>query len=108
VPLVVYGALVGTLHLVGKTGEILAPTLAPSHPLVLLCLNANDTHMLLTSTSVRLLPYLLVGCPLPRSQPHGAWEEARWVLEVSAGWVSHPGGNRNPQKQSQGARKIGY
>lgn len=58
--MVVYGALVGTLHLVGKTGEILAPTLAPSHPLVLLCLNANDTHMLLTSTSVRLLPYLLI------------------------------------------------
>ena len=60
VPLIVYGALVGTLHVASKFGEVLIPTLAPSRPLLLLLLNANDTIMLITSTSTPLLPYLLV------------------------------------------------
>ena len=69
VPLIVYGALVGTLHVTSKFGEVLIPTLAPSRPLLLLLLNANDTIMLITSTSTPLLPYLLV-CD-DRSHPWG-------------------------------------
>jgi hypothetical protein len=81
VPLFVYGALVGTLHVASKFGELLFPTLAPSRPLLLLSLNANDTIMLVTSTSTPLLPYLLV-CDASR---------LLWLTALLSLWWQPPG-----------------
>ena len=51
---------VGILTLFGKAGDAVAPTLVGSMPLFLLCLNANDLHCALTSTTVDTFPWFAV------------------------------------------------
>jgi hypothetical protein len=60
VPLCFSVAIAG-LTVAGKAGDALAPTLLGSSPLILLALNSNDLHLALTTPSVSLLPWLVVG-----------------------------------------------
>ena len=57
----VYTAATAFVMTVGKLGDIFAPTLVGTHPLLLLSLNANDINLALTSTTVPVLPWTLVG-----------------------------------------------
>lgn len=59
-PFAFTGAII-VLTLVGKAGDVLAPSLVGPYPIILLCLNANDVHLALTATNVSLLPWILVG-----------------------------------------------
>ena len=57
----VYTIALAVVTVAGKAGDALGPALVGSHPIVLLGLNANDLHLALTSTTVPLLPWALVG-----------------------------------------------
>jgi len=59
-PILFAVALLG-LNAASKAGEIFAPSLIHTRPLLLLLLNANDLHLTLTATSIPVIPYYLVG-----------------------------------------------
>lgn len=50
------------VNIVGKVGDVLGPSLVLTQPVVLLLLNANDTHLALTSGLPTLLA-LAVSAP---------------------------------------------
>ena len=57
----VYSVALAVVTIAGKAGDALGPALVSSHPLLLLALNANDMHLALTSTTVPLVAWSLVG-----------------------------------------------
>ena len=57
----VYTAAILLLTIAGKAGDALMPTLLSSQPLLLLALNSNDLHLALTSTTVPIFPWAIVG-----------------------------------------------
>jgi len=56
----VYATLIVMVHLVGKVGDMIAPSLLSTRPLLLLMMNANDMHLAFTATSTHIVPYFFV------------------------------------------------
>lgn len=44
----------------GKVGDMIAPSLLSTRPLLLLMMNANDMHLAFTATSTHIVPYFFV------------------------------------------------
>ena len=57
----IYTAALAAVTIAGKAGDALGPRLLGSQPILLLALNANDLHLALTSTTVPLVPWIVVG-----------------------------------------------
>lgn len=57
----VYTIALAVVTVAGKAGDALAPALLGSQPLLLLALNANDVHLALTSTTVPVVAWTVVG-----------------------------------------------
>ena len=57
----VYTIALAVVTVAGKAGDALAPALLGSRPLLLLALNANDVHLALTSTTVPVVAWTVVG-----------------------------------------------
>ena len=57
----VYTIALAVVTIAGKAGDALGPALVGSHPLLLLVLNANDMHLAVTSTTVPLMAWTIVG-----------------------------------------------
>ena len=76
-------------------GNALAPTLLVSHPLLLLALNATTRHLVLTSTSVDLVPYLVVGLGRRLLEDPLLFLLGRWYGDNAIAWVDDKvGGGR--------------
>ncbi|KAJ1456303.1 hypothetical protein M885DRAFT_517773 [Pelagophyceae sp. CCMP2097] len=54
------GAAVAAIEVVGKAGDVFGSTLSQSRPLLLLSLNANDLHCVLTAGGADFAPWLAV------------------------------------------------
>eukprot|EP00959_Pyramimonas_sp_CCMP1952_P314841 6590466-Pyramimonas_sp.AAC.1 len=59
-PVVFAVALLG-LNILGKCGEVLAPSLVNQRPLLLILLNANNVHLALTASRIPEYQYYIVG-----------------------------------------------
>lgn len=77
-------AVVATSAVVGNA---LAPTLLVRHPLLLLALNATTRHLVLTSTSVDLVPYVVVGLGRRLLEDPFLFLLGRWYGDDAIGWV---------------------
>ncbi|KAJ9454204.1 hypothetical protein DIPPA_32687 [Diplonema papillatum] len=59
-PLFLYGLGVAVVMLIGKVGDAVGPVLVTENPWLLLLLNANDLHCVLTASSISFVPWLLL------------------------------------------------
>lgn len=76
-------------------GNAVAPALVDSHPLVLLALNATTRHLVLTSTSVSVLPWAAVGLARRLVEDPFLYLLGRNYGEDAVAWVErHLGGGR--------------
>lgn len=76
-------------------GNALAPTLLVSHPLLLLALNTTTRHLVLTSTTVDFVPYLVVGLGRRLLEDPLLFLLGRWYGDDAIAWVDDKvGGGR--------------
>ncbi|HSH23419.1 MAG TPA: hypothetical protein VK975_05080 [Acidimicrobiales bacterium] len=76
-------------------GNALAPTLLVTHPLLLLALNTTTRHLVLTSTSVDVVPYLVVGLGRRLLEDPLLFVLGRWYGDDAIAWVDEKvGGGR--------------
>lgn len=93
--LLAVGIPLGVIAAAAVVGNALAPTLAVNHPLVLLALNATTRHLVLTSTSVDFVPYLLVGLGRRLLEDPFLFLLGRWYGDEAIAWVdAKVGGGR--------------
>jgi membrane protein DedA with SNARE-associated domain len=85
----------GVIAAAAVVGNALAPTLVVNHPLLLLALNATTRHLVLTSTSVDFVPYLLVGLGRRLLEDPFLFLLGRWYGDDAVAWVdAKVGGGR--------------
>lgn len=90
-------------------GNLLAPSLLPTHPLLLLALNATTRHLVLTSTSIDIVPYLLVGVGRRLLEDPFLYLIGRWYGDDAVGWVDQKvGGGRFLRAVQRNFRKVGW
>ena len=76
-------------------GNALAPSLLDRHPLGLLALNATTRHLVLTSTTVAVVPWVLVGLARRLLEDPFLYLMGRWYGDDAVAWVDrHLGGGR--------------
>ena len=93
--LVVVGAALAAIATSAVIGNALAPTLLVSHPLLLLALNTTTRHLVLTSTSVDFVPYLVVGLGRRLLEDPLLFLLGRWYGDDAITWVDEKvGGGR--------------
>lgn len=85
-------AVIATAAVVGNA---LAPTLVVNHPLLLLALNTTTRHLILTSTSVDLVPYVVVGLARRLAEDPFLFLLGRWYGDDAIAWIDDKvGGGR--------------
>ena len=85
----------GVIAAAAVVGNALAPTLVVNHPLLLLALNTTTRHLVLTSTSVDFVPYLLVGLGRRLLEDPFLFLLGRWYGDDAVAWVdAKVGGGR--------------
>lgn len=90
-------------------GNALAPTLLVSHPLVLLALNTTTRHLVLTSTSVDLVPYLVVGLGRRLLEDPLLFLLGRWYGDDAIAWVEAKlGGGRTLRWLQDNFHRVGW
>ena len=90
-------------------GNLLAPSLLPTHPLLLLALNATTRHLVLTSTSIDIVPYLLVGVGRRLLEDPFLYLIGRWYGDDAVRWVDRKvGGGRFLRAVQRNFRKVGW
>ncbi len=90
-------------------GNALAPTLVVSHPLVLLALNTTTRHLVLTSTSVDFVPYLVVGLGRRLLEDPFLFLLGRWYGDDAIAWVdAKVGGGRSLRWVQRHFHRIGW
>lgn len=90
-------------------GNILAPSLLPTHPLLLLALNATTRHLVLTSTTIDFVPYLLVGVGRRLLEDPFLYLIGRWYGDDAVRWVDRKvGGGRFLRAVQRNFRKVGW
>lgn len=85
--LLVVGIPLGVIATAAILGNALAPTLVVNHPLVLLALNTTTRHLVLTSTSVDFVPYLVVGLGRRLLEDPFLFLLGRWYGDDAVAWV---------------------
>ncbi|CAN5184305.1 hypothetical protein BH24ACT1_BH24ACT1_05890 [soil metagenome] len=86
----------GVIATTAVMGNALAPTLVVNHPLLLLALNATTRHLVLTSTSVDFVPYLVVGVGRRLLEDPFLFLLGRWYGDDAIAWVdAKVGGGRS-------------
>lgn len=90
-------------------GNAAAPALLESHPAVLLALNATTRHLLLTSTSVDVVPWLLIGLGRRLLEDPFLYFLGRWQGDEALSWIDRKvGGGRWLQLVRRRFRLLGY
>ncbi len=90
-------------------GNALAPSLVVSHPLLLLALNTTTRHLVLTSTSVDFVPYLVVGLGRRLLEDPLLFLLGRWYGDDAIGWVEAKlGGGRGLRWVQRHFHRIGW
>jgi membrane protein DedA with SNARE-associated domain len=85
----------GVIAAAAVVGNALAPTLVVNHPLLLLALNTTTRHLVLTSTNVDFVPYLLVGLGRRLLEDPFLFLLGRWYGDDAIAWVdAKVGGGR--------------
>ena len=85
--LLVVGACLAVIATSAVVGNALAPTLLVRHPLLLLALNATTRHLVLTSTSIDLVPYVVVGLGRRLLEDPFLFLLGRWYGDDAIAWV---------------------
>jgi len=90
-------------------GNATAPALLDSHPAVLLALNATTRHLLLTSTSVDVVPWVLIGLGRRLLEDPFLYFLGRWQGDEALDWIDRKvGGGRWLQLVRRRFRLLGY
>ncbi|MEX2658911.1 MAG: hypothetical protein WD232_04385 [Acidimicrobiales bacterium] len=90
-------------------GNALAPALVEDHPAVLLALNATTRHLLLTSTSVAVVPWVLIGLFRRLVEDPFLYFLGRWHGDDALAWVERKaGGGRWLDLVRRRFRLLGY
>ena len=90
-------------------GNILAPSLLNTHPLLLLSLNATTRHLVLTSTVVDFVPYLVVGTTRRLLEDPFVFLLGRWYGDDAVRWVDDKiGGGRFLRAVQRNFGKVGW
>ena len=90
-------------------GNALAPALVVSHPLVLLALNTTTRHLVLTSTTVDFIPYLVVGLGRRLLEDPFLFLLGRWYGDDAIGWVDAKiGGGRSLRWVQRNFHRVGW
>lgn len=85
--LVVVAACLAVVAASAVVGNALAPTLLVRNPLLLLALNATTRHLVLTSTSIDLVPYVVVGLGRRLLEDPFLFLLGRWYGDDAIRWV---------------------
>lgn len=94
--LLAVGIPLGLIATAAVVGNALAPTLLVHHPLVLLALNTTTRHLVLTSTNVDFVPYLVVGLGRRLLEDPFLFLLGRWYGDDAIAWVdAKVGGGRH-------------
>ena len=90
-------------------GNALAPTLLVSHPLLLLALNTTTRHLVLTSTSVDFVPFLVVGLGRRLLEDPLLFLLGRWYGDDAIAWVDRKvGGGRLMRAAQRNFHRVGW
>lgn len=90
-------------------GNAVAPALLDSHPAVLLALNATTRHLVLTSTSVDVVPWVLIGLARRLLEDPFLYFLGRWHGDEALAWVDRKvGGGRWFDLVRRRFRLLGY
>lgn len=99
-------ALVATSAVVGNA---IAPALLVSHPLLLLTLNSTTRHLVLTSTTVDVVPYVVVGLGRRMLEDPFLFLLGRWYGDDAIKWVDHKlGGGRLLRASQRNFHRVGW
>lgn len=90
-------------------GNALAPALVEDHPALLLALNATTRHLLLTSGSVDVVPWVLLGLGRRLVEDPFLYLIGRWHGDAALAWVDRKaGGGRWMDVVKRRFRLLGY
>jgi membrane protein DedA with SNARE-associated domain len=90
-------------------GNAVAPSLVDSRPLLLLALNATTRHLLLTSTSVSVVPWVVVGLGRRLVEDPFLYLLGRWYGDDAVAWLDrHLGGGRLLRLAERRFRTFGW
>lgn len=90
-------------------GNASAPALLDSHPALLLVLNATTRHLVLTSTSVDVVPWVLIGLGRRLLEDPFLYFLGRWQGDEALAWVDGKvGGGRWLELVRRRFRLLGY
>ncbi len=108
-PLLLVTAPLGVVAASAVIGNALAPTLVVGHPLLLLALNATTRHLVLTSTSVDFVPYLMVGLGRRLLEDPLLFLLGRWYGDDAISWVdAKVGGGRSLRWVQRRFHRVGW
>lgn len=85
--LLLVGACLAVIATSAVVGNALAPTLLVRHPLLLLALNATTRHLVLTSTTIDVVPYVVVGLGRRLLEDPFLFLLGRWYGDDAIAWV---------------------
>lgn len=107
--LLLVGAALAVIATSAVVGNALAPTLLVSHPLLLLALNTTTRHLVLTSTSVDFVPYLVVGLGRRLLEDPFLFLLGRWYGDDAIAWVEGKvGGGRTLRAIQRNFHWVGW
>lgn len=107
--LLLVGAALAAIATSAVVGNALAPTLLVSHPLLLVALNATTRHLVLTSTTVDPVPYLVVGLGRRLLEDPFLFLLGRWYGDEAVAWVdSKVGGGRYLRAVQRNFHRVGW
>jgi membrane protein DedA with SNARE-associated domain len=90
-------------------GNAAAPALVEDRPLLLLALNATTRHLVLTSTSVAVVPWVLIGLGRRLVEDPFLYLLGRWHGDDALAWIERKaGGGRWLQLVRRRFRLLGY
>jgi membrane protein DedA with SNARE-associated domain len=107
--LLVVGVPLVAVFATAALGNALAPSLLDRHPLLLLALNATTRHLVLTSTSVSVVPWVAVGLLRRLLEDPFLYLLGRWYGDDAVDWVDrHLGGGRVLRLVQRRFRTLGW
>ncbi|HEV2767670.1 MAG TPA: hypothetical protein VGV63_08200 [Acidimicrobiales bacterium] len=107
--LLVVGACLAVIATSAVVGNALAPTLLVRHPLLLLGLNATTRHLVLTSTSIDVVPYVLVGLGRRLLEDPFLFMLGRWYGDGAIAWVDDKvGGGAYLRAVQRNFHRVGW
>ena len=105
----VVGACLAVIATSAVVGNALAPTLLVRHPLLLLALNATTRHLVLTSTSIDVVPYVVVGLGRRLLEDPFLFLLGRWYGDDAIAWVDDKvGGGASLRAVQRNFHRVGW